>query len=180
MVEKAISLGSEKSTKTRANRTVRLLAPLGEDLAAWKKVAGDPESGSLLFPRFDGEPWRDTDYRNWRRRRFQVSTAAVGLKATRPYDLRHSFASLLFHEWINPAEVAGQLGHGLETLVGTYTHVIEEWRGKKAIKAETEIGEARQKVSASRTPTKPLVRTLYATEAKPSVHNPSGERRNPA
>jgi integrase len=151
VIDKAISLGTEKSTKTRANRTVRLLTPLREDLEAWKKVSGNPESSALLFPRHDGDPWRDTDYRNWRRRRFHESADFVGMKGTRPYDLRHSFASLLFHEGINPAEVAGQLGHGLETLLGTYTHVIEEWRGKKAVKAQAEIVKARKKVATSGT-----------------------------
>jgi hypothetical protein len=34
----------------------------------------------------------------------------------RPYDLRHSFASLLIAEQRNPAEGARQLGHTLQTL----------------------------------------------------------------
>ena len=63
--------------------------------------------------------------------------------------MRHSFASLLLHEQLNVVEVAAQLGHGVETLLGTYAHVIDEYRGKKPIKAETEIAKARRKVLAS-------------------------------
>ena len=43
-------------------------------------------------------PWRDHDWKNWRRRIFEPAAKAAGLERVRPYDLRHSFASLLIHE----------------------------------------------------------------------------------
>lgn len=55
-----------------------------------------------MFGRADGGPWRDTDYRNWRKRTF-APAAGPGL---RPYDLRHSFVSLLIHEGQSIVEVA--------------------------------------------------------------------------
>ncbi len=136
-----------------ANRTVRLLAPLSEDLAGWRKYTDQSTPAELVFPRPDGQPWKDTDFRNWRRRRFEKSAEEVGLKDVVPYDLRHSFASLLLHEQINAAEVAAQLGHSLQTLLGTYAHVIDEWREEKPIKAEAEIRKARKKVLRGRVPT---------------------------
>jgi integrase len=91
----------------------------------------------------DGRLWTDTAYRNWRRRVFAPAAHAAGMPNVRPYDLRHSFASLLFAEGVNPAEIAEQLGHSLQTLLGTYTHVIEELRGRDRESAETLIREAR-------------------------------------
>jgi integrase len=41
LVQRAVSLGQEKDTKTRAHRTVRLLAPLHEDLLACSCAQGD-------------------------------------------------------------------------------------------------------------------------------------------
>jgi site-specific recombinase XerD len=39
--------------------------------------------------------------------------------------LRHSNASQLLEAGIPPAEVAAQLGHSVETLLATYTHVAD-------------------------------------------------------
>jgi hypothetical protein len=51
----------------------------------------------VLIPRSDGEPWREHDYRNWRRRVFRPAVVAACLPITRPYDLWHACASLLIH-----------------------------------------------------------------------------------
>jgi integrase len=64
----------------------------------------------------------------------------------RPYDLRHSFASPLFVEGINPVEIAEQLGHSLQMLLSTYTHVIEELRGGERHSAEALIKQAREEM----------------------------------
>jgi site-specific recombinase XerD len=44
----------------------------------------------------------------------------AGLSSGRPYDLRHSFASLLLHEGRDVISVARQLGHGAELTLRTY------------------------------------------------------------
>ncbi len=62
----------------------------------------------------------------------------------RPYDLRHSFASLLLAEGRQPLYVARQLGHSLAVLLDTYAHLIEEHADEERIDAETEIANARQ------------------------------------
>jgi integrase len=144
VVDKALSLGQERPTKTRAVRTVRLLPPLASDLKAWRLASGRPSDDGLVFPTAAGKPWTEFDYRNWRRRRYQRAVAATGLRSTRPYDLRHSFASLLFAERLNAAEVAGQLGHSTQVLLNTYLHVIEELRGVGKISAEKQIRAARR------------------------------------
>jgi integrase len=144
LVDKALSLGQERTTKTGRKRSVRLLAPLAKDLAEWRIASGRPDESSLVFPTGAGKPWSDTDFRNWRRRRFGKAVEDAGLPAgVRPYDLRHSLASLLFAEQGNPAEVAAQMGHTLQTLFSTYVHVIEEYRGKRRVDAAEAIRAAR-------------------------------------
>lgn len=98
LIQRAISLGEEAHTKTRQHRTVRLLAPLAADLRAWRMAAGRPDDGELVFPGKDGLPWTQAAYQSWRRRAFKRAASAAGLMRARPYDLRHSFASLLLHE----------------------------------------------------------------------------------
>ena len=146
LVDKAIADGEEKATKTLKPRTVKMLAPLVADLREWRLRSGRPRPEALVFPTREGEPWADHDYRNWRKRRYYVAAEAVGVPK-RPYDLRHSLASLLLAEQGNPAEIAGQLGHTLQTLFTTYAHVIEDLRGRKRINAEREIRAARTKAA---------------------------------
>ena len=59
LVQCAVSLGEEKSTKTGAHRTVRLLAPLAADLKAWRMRSGRPDDRALVFPGRAGKPWTD-------------------------------------------------------------------------------------------------------------------------
>lgn len=118
-VSRSIALGAEKDTKNRRSRTVELTDELRKILQAWKLESGN-RSG-LVFPGRATEPWTDTQYRNWRTRVFHK--AAPGIN---PYDLRHTRASELFAEGKNPAWIAEQMGHTLQTLLSTYVHVIEE------------------------------------------------------
>jgi integrase len=146
-VERAVVDGQEAPTKTRAVRTVRQLTPLRADLGDWRAHSGGEASG-IVFPTSSGTFWRETDFRNWRRRRFNPAVAAAGRpKTTRPYDLRHSFASLLLAEQTSPIDVAGQMGHNPATLLQTYAHVIEELRGKRVVQAVSEIESARNRVA---------------------------------
>ena len=76
-----------------------------------------------------------------------VSTRArgAGLEQGRPYDLRHSFASLLLHEGRSVIYVARQLGHDARLTLGTYGHVIDELDGAPHIAAEAAIVTAARK-----------------------------------
>jgi integrase len=62
----------------------------------------------------------------------------------RPYDCRHSFASLLLAEGRQPLYVAQQLGHSLAVLLSTYSHLIAEYAENSAIDAEAETSKARR------------------------------------
>jgi integrase len=112
----------------------------------------------------DGEPWTECAYRNWRKRVWQPACVVAGVgrieaykrkdgaygrrySGAVPYDLRHSFASLLIHEGeLSIVEIANQLGHSTETLLRVYAHVIAEMADQPKISAEAAIAQAREKV----------------------------------
>lgn len=128
-VEDAAGLdGSRKPTKTSKPRSVRLLAPLAADLAAWRRARGGPPPAdtALIFPRADDGAWTEDDYRNFARRPFKRAAASAGVDIGSPYDLRHSAASLWLHEGINSVQVAQWMGHSPAVLLGTYAHVVAE------------------------------------------------------
>jgi integrase len=143
LVERALSLGKEKDTKTSAHRTVRLLAPLAADLREWRLRSGRPPDRSLVFPSKKGELWTLAAYNSWRSRAFRRARLAAGVEEGRPYDLRHSFASLLLHEGRSVIYVARQLGHDARLTLSTYGHVIDEFDEMPNIDAETAIAAAR-------------------------------------
>jgi integrase len=143
LIERAVSLGGEADTKTTAHRTVRLLAPLREDLLAWKLRSGRPRDTSPVFPGPEGRSWSKTSYDNWRGRNFDRAMERAGVEGSTPYALRHSFASLLLHEGRSVIYVARQLGHDARLTLGTYGHVIDELDGAPQIPAEDAIWAAR-------------------------------------
>jgi site-specific recombinase XerD len=68
----------------------------------------------------------------------------------RPYDLRHSFASLLLHEGRSVIYVARQLGHDARLTLSTYGHVIDEFDDLPHLSAETAISDARAELGAGK------------------------------
>lgn len=143
LIQRSVSLCEEADTKTRQHRTVRLLAPLAADLREWRLAAGRPGDPELVFPGKDGQPWTQAAYQSWRRRAFRRASLAAGLAHARPYDLRHSFASLLLHEGRSVIYVARQLGHDARLTLTRYGHVIDELEDAPRLEAESAIANAR-------------------------------------
>jgi integrase len=147
LVEKALAFGTAKETKNRRMRSVELLAPLAADLRGWRMASGRPPAEALVFPRHRvGGPWNDDAYRAWRRKVFAEAVKGAGPPAMRPYDLRHSFASLLFAEGRSVIEVAQQLGHAPSMSLDVYGHVLAEVAGQPRRPASELIAEARKNV----------------------------------
>lgn len=145
LVEQARSDTPEtKETKTGTIRTVNLLGPLADDLRAWRLRSGRPAEDRPIFPRSDGDHWRADDYRNWRRRRFDPAAAAGGAAGARPYDLRHSFASLMVQVGYSPVELAAELGHSPTLTLNTYAHLFSEFARGERIDPEAAILSARR------------------------------------
>lgn len=99
-----------------------------------------------MFPDERGGVWTANGFEKWRQRRFKVLLAAAGLSEGRPYDLRHSFASLLLHEGHDVIFAARQLRHGAELTLRTYGHVIEELEDSPQLTAEEGLRRAREEL----------------------------------
>jgi integrase len=148
LVEKAADgQGGVKPTKTGQSRTVRLLAPLADDLAEWRRSLDQPDDGALLFPNGSGSIWNDPAWQTWHRDAWVPACRAVGLEGARPYDLRHSFISLLIHEGRSVVEVARQAGHSPTMTLDVYAHVFDEFDIAERVSAEDQIAQARRDVS---------------------------------
>jgi integrase len=76
--------------------------------------------------------------------RFNATTEAIGLGRPRPYDLRHSFASLMIRDGnTSIVELAEQLGHSPTETLKTYAHVFAEHRRQPRVPASELIQAAR-------------------------------------
>lgn len=141
LVERSLGAdGSLKRTKTGQIQSVRLMAPLREDLDVWRNGAAASE---LVFPTRFGTGWDEDDWCNWRDRIYKPTAEAAGLTGTRPYDLRHSAASLWLHEGRTIIEVATWMGHSGQMALSTYLHVMSDM-GDERVSAEEAIRAARE------------------------------------
>jgi integrase len=139
--------------KTHSRRSVRLLEPLAHDLREWRMACGRPADDVPVFLGRDGGPWTAEGFNKWRAGRarkpkgprwgFAKALDEAGVERARPYDLRHSFASLLLHEGRSVIYVARQLGHGAEQTMRTYGHVIDELEDAPRVTAEDAIRATR-------------------------------------
>ena len=139
--------------KTEKGRRVRLLAPLAQDLRAFRLASGRPADTELVLPNRDfqgrptGKPWTKTTWDTWRRDRWAPALERAGIEYQRPYGLRHAFASLLIAEGYTVVEVASQLGHTVGVCMTTYLHLFDEFEAGSRISAEDRIRRAREDVA---------------------------------
>jgi integrase len=174
LVEKAADgQGGVKSTKTGQSRTVRLLTPLADDLADWRRSLDQPDD-ALLFPNGSGGVWNDPAWQTWHRDAWVPACRAVGLKGARPYDLRHSFVSLLIHDGRSVVEVARQAGHSPTMTLDVYAHVFDEFDIAERVSAEDQIAQARGDVSEL-CPSRPASTRGTARQSRDFPHA-SGEK----
>jgi integrase len=141
--------GTVKPTKTEDARNVELVAALAADLKAWRAQQGMPADAAHIFPRANGKAWTEDDYRNWRGRKFIPAVAAAGVTIKRPYDLRHSIASLWLQAGVNPVKVAEWLGHNVAETYKTYAHVLADLDPTDRTSAADRIAKARQDISGT-------------------------------
>jgi len=119
-VERAVSLGRLKDTKTRERRIVDLcdgLLPRLANYLEWVKteaIAAGLSEPYWLFPGRDGGLVTEADER-WHRDLFKHVVADAKLPGFVPYDLRHTYASLLLSSNVPLLYVSKQLGHAKPT-----------------------------------------------------------------
>lgn len=154
LVEEALADGRRKDQKNRRPpRTVELLARSARTLALGGRSAATRRRTVSCSRTAAAAPGATHDYRNWRRRVYQPTAKALGLATTRPYDLRHSFASLLLHEGrLSIVELAHQLGHSPTMALNTYGHVMAELKDGLRLSAEDQIRRAREGADRNATP----------------------------
>lgn len=88
----------------------------------------------LVFCNSHGEP---LDYRAIVRRHFKPLVQAAGLAPLRPYDLRHTCATLLLASGEHPKVVAERLGHSSTVMtMDVYSHVLPDMQEKAAQRLE--------------------------------------------
>ncbi len=144
--ERSLTFHATK-TRSRRIRAAHLVAPVRGDLATWRLASERPSGENWVFPRTDGGRFTDDDYRNWRVRVFAPACHAAAVPgAVRPYDLRHSAASLWLHEGRSVIEVAAWLGHAPTMTLDTYAHLVAELVDGPRRSAEAEIKAARARV----------------------------------
>ena len=148
--DRTLLVYAAKTRRSRPSRTVRLLAPLRGDLAAWRLACGRPSDRQPVVLGADGAAWTGDGYAQWRSKIWAPALNVLELEQATPYALRHSFASLLLHEGRSAIYVARQLGHGAQLTMRTYGHVIDELEDAPHLAAEDAIRQARERISVGK------------------------------
>jgi len=91
-----------------------------------------------------------TAWDNWRKRKFLPAAQKAGVPIRKPYDLRHSIASLWLREGIDAVTVAKRLGHSVLVLHRHYSHVIEDLDPADRRSVDEMIAAARTKGAGTR------------------------------
>ena len=137
IIDRSYSYGELKDTKTHQRRTVDVVAPLAEELAALRPAR--PARDALVVASITGG---FLDLNNWRRRVWKAA-----YPDSSPYDGRHTYASLLIHEGRSLPYVTAALGHSTaKTTLDHYAHVYAEAQLGTAVRMVDAITTARQGV----------------------------------
>ena len=105
-----------------------------------RPTVGAPDG--LVFPSPTGLL---LDLHNWRDRVFKPAARAAEVDAV-PYDLRHTFVSLLIHEGRSVPYVAAMAGHSPRVCLERYAHAFAETQLDAAVPMVEAIAAARSEV----------------------------------
>ena len=123
-IQRALSDGRVSTTKSRRSREPELFPPVARDLSELYLATGKPDPDALVFPDAKGRHLRR---QNWRQRTWVPALKLAEVGYFRPYDLRHTCATLLIYEGRTVNEVAQHLGHrdpGFSAR--TYQHIYSD------------------------------------------------------
>lgn len=133
--------------KNHVRRSVDLWRPLRTDLMQWHMDQGRPSG--LVFPNAAGAPMSQSSWNQWSHRTFKPAAQAAGITCV-PYDLRHSYISLLIQAGYQILEVARLAGHRPEETLRTYAHLFDEFDPTERINPEELIHEVRNHLAGAR------------------------------
>ncbi len=122
-VAEVIVLGEEKSsTKTNVVRDVllnsRALGAINRQ-AKHTRITGEHV---WLVPGYD-KPW--TDEQGFRLNYWKPCLKRLGIRYRRPYNMRHTYATMMLMAGMTPAFCARQLGHSVEMFLRTYAKWLD-------------------------------------------------------
>ncbi len=112
---------AKSSTKTGVVRQVILNS---RALAALQRQREDTEAAGehvWLDPRY-GTPW--SEERAFRRSFWTPTLKRLGIRYRRPYNMRHTYATMMLMAGMTPAFCAGQMGHSVDIFLRTYAKWI--------------------------------------------------------
>jgi integrase len=123
LISESVVQGVRKErTKTSVTRIVilnsRALAAL-ERQRAHTQLVGGPVFQDTRY----GTPWRDE--RAFRRSYWTPTLKLLGIRYHRPYNLRHTYATIILMAGMTSAFSAKQLGHSIEMFHSTYSKWLD-------------------------------------------------------
>lgn len=115
--EAVVANRRKKNTKTNIARTVILHDRAKAALQLQRKHTQMKGGAVFQAPRYDDD-WGDE--RAFRRSFWTPTLKALGIRYRRPYNMRHTCATVMLMRGMNPAFCALQLGHSVEMFQRTY------------------------------------------------------------
>lgn len=123
LVREALVRGERKdSTKTHIARLLKMNSRARAAIERQRKhtqMAGGPV---FHDPRY-GKPWEDE--RAFRRSYWTPLLKLLGIRYRRPYNMRHTYATVMLMAGMTPAYCAAQLGHSVEMFLKTYARWLD-------------------------------------------------------
>lgn len=115
LIRETVVMGEEDTTKTDSSRRcIEMSKPVYDALCAHYKVTGQMQS--FVFCTRTGEP---LNYSNVTNRIWYPTLRLLGLKKRRPYQTRHTTATLWLAAGENPEWIARQMGHATTKMLFT-------------------------------------------------------------
>ena len=115
LIRETVVMGEEDTTKTDSSRRfIEMSKPVYEALLSHHKVTGAKEG--FVFCTRTGEPM---NYSNVTNRIWYPTLRLLGLKKRRPYQTRHTTATLWLASGENPEWIARQMGHSTTKMLFT-------------------------------------------------------------
>jgi integrase len=123
LVAEAVVRGVKKdNTKTNTARTVKLNSIALGALQRQRTFTQMVGESVFLDPRY-GTSW--VDERAFRRSYWTPTLKRLGIRYRRPYNMRHTYATIMLMASMNHAFCAKQLGHSIEMFQRTYSKWID-------------------------------------------------------
>ena len=118
LVKEAVVRGIKKQTKTNTSRTVKLNSRAAAALQRQRKHTQVAGTEVFQDPPYE-TPW--VDERAFRRSYWTPTLKRLGIRYRRPYNMRHTYATIMLMAGMNQSYCATQLRHSVEMFQRTYT-----------------------------------------------------------